>query len=215
MTRQRSLPLSFGERIALRVIDAMSSAYLGFRPPVSEEAMRTLGVRGYMKWSTATGKVMQALASKIGEAESQFVIGFAGVWLGCGYCGSGHVHAGNLIWFRDRGVLTPLSDAVLRDLYDTPDDQAIAKIEALLADPIYERLRGLIARLYQLRGGVEPDQPDDRALEAALSCWDWVTECTIVVGLEIPFETVPPLTPLYKDRKLRQRYAEARAAAGG
>jgi len=214
MSRSRQTALSLRERVALAAVDKMSALYLGFRPPVNEEAMRSLGVRGYLRWSTTTGKVMKALATALGEADAQFVIGFAGLWLGCGYCGAGHVHAGNLIVFRDRGVLSPLSDAALRELYETPDAEATGKIEALLVDPRDARLRGLLTRLYALKAGARPDQPEDAALVAALSCWEWVTECTIVVGLEIPIESVPPLTPLYKDKALRERYAAARAAAG-
>ncbi|MBK8260793.1 MAG: hypothetical protein IPK80_05580 [Nannocystis sp.] len=215
MSRSRSTGLSLRERWALAALDRVSALYLGFRPPVNDEAIRSLGVRGYMRWSMTTGKVMKALATALGEAEAQFVIGFAGLWLGCGYCGAGHVHAGNLLVFRDRGALTPLSDAALRELYETPDEAAAAKIAALLSDPSYARLRGLLLRLYALRGGARPDQPEDAALAAALSCWEWVTECTIVAGLEMPLEAVPPLTPLFKDKALRERYAAARAAAEG
>ena len=213
MSRSRAQDLGFGERLALRMIDLISTLYLGYKPPVNEEAFRTLGVRGYAKWSGATGRTMKVLAEGLGEAESQFVIGFSGLWLGCGYCGAGHIHAGNLIVFRDRDVLTPLDDATLHELYDTPDAEAIARIQALLCAPEDARLLGLITRLYELREGAEPTTEDDAYLELALSCWDWVTECTIVVGLEIPFESVPPLTPLAKNRKLLRRYSEARAKA--
>jgi len=211
MSRSRSEDLRFGERLALRAIDLISTLYLGYKPPVNEEAFRTLGVRGYAKWSGATGRAMKVLAAGLGEAESQFVIGFSGLWLGCGYCGAGHIHAGNLIVFRDRNVLTALDDATLRDLYDTPDSEAIARLHELLCAPEDARLLGLITRLYELREGAEPGTEDDAYLELALSCWDWVTECTIVIGLEIPFESVPPLTPLAKNRKLLRRYSEARA----
>lgn len=211
MSRSRAAALGLRERLALRLIDTLSALYLGFKPPVNEEAFRTLGVRGYMRWSGATGRVMKLLAARLGEAESQFVIGFAGLWLGCGYCGAGHIHAGNLILFRDRGVLTPLDDAALRELYDTADAAALPRLRQLLAAPEYERLLGLVVRLYELRAGSPPAGEDDQLLLLALSCWDWVTECTIVVGLEIPFETVPPLTPLARDRGLLRRYEAARA----
>ncbi len=213
MSRSRADDLRFGERLALRAIDLISTLYLGYKPPVNEEAFRTLGVRGYAKWSGATGRTMKVLAQGLGEAESQFVIGFSGLWLGCGYCGAGHIHAGNLIVYRDRGVLTPLDDATLRELYDTPDDEASARLQALLCAPEDARLLALVTRLYELRGGAEPTTQEDEYLALALACWDWVTECTIVVGLEIPFESVPPLTPLAKNRELLRRYSAARAAA--
>lgn len=215
MRPSRAAPLSLGERVALRVLDAISEAFLGFRPPVNEEAMRTLGVGGYMRWSGATARVMKALAKHFGEAEAQYVIGFSGLWLGCGYCGAGHIHAGNLIVFRDRGVLTPLDDAALRELYDTADAEAMLRLEQLLADPAYARVLALVRRLYALRAGATPEGPDDAHLVAALACWDWVTECTIVFGFDAAMEKIPPLTPLARDRKLLARYDAARGAKTG
>ncbi|MCA9661948.1 MAG: hypothetical protein KC486_26655 [Myxococcales bacterium] len=212
MSRRRSVGLRLAERVALRLIDGMSKAFLGFVPPVNEEAVRTLGVRGYFRWSTSTGKVMKTLADGLGEAESQLVIGFAGLWLGCGYCGAGHIHAGNLILFRDEGVLTPLSDEVIDELYETPDERAEGRLRELLSEPRYARILALVLRVYQLRAGAEPSGADDDYIALALTCWDWVTECTIVEGLEMRPATVPPLTPLAKNMALRERYAAARAA---
>lgn len=209
MTRDRKLSLF--ERSVIGLVDVMTRLAYGYRTPLAEEAVRSMGVSGYLRWAKGIARTLDALTRRYGAVDAQFVIGFAGLWIGCGFCGVGHIFAGNLLLFRDHGVLSPLDNAVLRDLYETRDDEALDKIRGLLDDPRYERLRGLIERQYALRGGAPTNSTeDDDYMLAALAAWDWMTECSIANGLDVPPEEVPPLDVVARDRQLRDRYEAAR-----
>ena len=68
----------------------------------------------------------------------------------------------------------------------------------------------LQAETIVLRSGqVEEESRDDELLQLANLIWEWVVECSIT-AMDIDPSTIPPQTPIGKDRKLLARYYEAR-----
>ena len=67
-----------------------------------------------------------------------------------------------------------------------------------------------IAQLYELKTDVRsPRTALDHLLLRAVAAWDILADSTVLCTVDDPAE-IDPLTPIAKNRPLRQRYATAR-----
>ena len=199
--------LRWYERAFVKFFDAMSKLAFGYSVPFSSEMVLSLGFGGIMQFGMMIPKVIGHMTKQYGPRDAQALVGFSALWSGCTFCSVGYLYSSNLVHFRDTGKLPAIDEKLLISLQREKDSDVIARVDLLLAAPEYARLRGLVERQLALKSGTaEGATPDDDLLRASLVAWEWVSECSIVAeNVEIP-----PLTPIAKDHKLRERYLEAR-----
>lgn len=208
--------LTLSQKVVARLFDFYFRASQGYEAIATEEMMYVFGLKGFMAWGAAVGGTVELLIERYGEAYTQLILGFGGLWNGCRYCAYGHTLVCNLIKFRDEDVLFPLDPIVMRELLDLRDDEVAARISELLADEEWELPRQLLLREFELRmDTAEGETEDDDYLRLALDAWEWMNECTIIVGVDIEPDQVPPLSPIAKDHELLKRYHTARAKERG
>ncbi len=202
------------ERTLMWMLHRVSVAmYGGISIPVLQEGIKTLGLRGYVRFLKIAFKITIDLQKEYGDQVAQHLIGIAAMWLGCAFCGYNHVMSGTLIYFRDTGAVHPLTPEIMALLFDMRDEEGLAYVQALLADPRHERLRVLATRMYSLyMNTAKGETADDHLLLSCLSVWRWTTECTIVEGVEIEPEDAWPIHDVGRDKALIERYNRAVAA---
>lgn len=204
---------SFSERMLIRLARWITRKAVGsVSDAVVHEAVRSLGVIGWFRYTMTTAKIVGKLQREFGEAEAQFIISLSSLLLGCGYCTYGHALAGSLLWFRDKGAVHPLDPSVMSELIELSDAEIIQRVEALLDDAEHEALRRLARRIYRL--ALEKEQAgnhQDELLDACMWIWRWTTESTIVEGISIKPEDAQPLHPIGHDQTIRARYHAALA----
>jgi hypothetical protein len=187
-----------------------STAFVGFPDPFVAEHVRTEGVRGYLRWAKSAFTLFELLDKRFGVVESQMLIAFAAMWTGCRWCSIGHTLSGNLELFKREGELGPLDEHRIVDLQMMKDQELLEELLRRFSGPRWEKLNHLIQRQYLLRTGqVEEQSPDDELLQATNIIWEWVVECSIT-AMDVDPDVIPPQTSIGKDRKLLERYYEAR-----
>jgi hypothetical protein len=68
--------------------------------------------------------------------------------------------------------------------------------------------------MFQLRfRDLNPVEPEDQLLKATLAYWEWLNECTIVLGVDAKPGNVPALGFMRPTARLLREYNEAREAA--
>lgn len=202
-------PLSM--RISARLITAMTRLVYGdARLVINEEMLDTLGWRRYVRVVRKTFALVGSMNARYGEADTQFLIGVAAMWNGCGFCSYGHVLTGALLVYRDQGVLHPLHAEVVAELMEMRTERALEALQELLCD--YPTLYEPILRMFVLRTGqARPETTDDYLLDACQQVWSLYVECTIVLGLTMkPDEAICPAHTIGRDKQLIARYRRAR-----
>lgn len=196
---------------ALRMLTKVGAGY--DMRPIQEEMVRTLGVGGTMRMMKLGAQVTATLSRAVGDYTAQTLIAVAAMWNGCRYCVIGHNYSANLFRFRDLRVLGPLDEEDLVELMSLTDDECHAalrqKFEA--SEP---RTWHLIDRMFQLRfRDIDPVEPEDQLLKATLAYWEWLNECTIVLGVDAKPGNVPALGFMRPTARLLREYDAARQAA--
>ncbi len=207
-------PLSFSERLAFAVFRRVYKASTGFEhDAVVEEAIRFMGVRGFLRYIKFIDKFVKNTSAIFGGANTQTLIGLAALMAGCGYCGYGHTLTGALMEFKDSGQLHPIHPFSIVELFEHEDHEIVEKLDEMLSKPGYEDLRRYSKRMYEMfLGELEPEDEDDELLKSIIDFWAWTVECTIVEGVSITPENAKVMNELGRDRALRERYEQARAA---
>jgi len=206
----RRSSLTVGQRAFVWGWRRFSTGFVGFPDPFVAEHVRMYGVRGYLSWAKSAFAMMDMLAKRFGPVDSQMIIAFAAMWTGCRWCSIGHTLSGNLELFKREGELGPLDELSIPELQMMRDPEVLALLLRRFSGPRWEQLNQLILRQYLLRSGqVEEESRDDELLQLANLIWEWVVECSIT-AMDIDPTTIPPQTPIGKDRKLLARYYEAR-----
>lgn len=180
--------------------------------PIQEEMVRTHGVRGAFRLIKMGAEVTGRLTRAVGDADAQLLIGIAAMWNGCRYCVIGHVYSANLFLFRDRKILGPLDEDELIDLMSLTDEESFAEIRRRFAAPEHARTLHRIERLFQLRfRDLDPAEPEDDLLKATIAYWEWLNECTIVLGIDAVPGKVPAIGFMRPTDAFLAEYAQARA----
>jgi hypothetical protein len=196
---------------ALRLLTRFSAGY--DMQPIQEEMVRTLGVGGTMRMMKLGAQVTSTLSRAVGDYTAQTLIAVAAMWNGCRYCVIGHNYSANLYRFRDLRLLGPLDEDGLVELMSLTDDECHAALRQKF-ETSEPRTWHLIDRMFQLRfRDIEPVEPEDQLLKATLAYWEWLNECTIVLGVDAKPGNVPALGFMRPDARLLREYDQARQAA--
>lgn len=197
---------------AMRVLTRLSAGYdMG---PIHEEMVRTHGVRGTIKLIKLGAEITSTLSKGVGDYTAQSLIGIAALWNGCRYCVIGHVYSANLHYFKETGAAGPLDEESLIDLMYMTDAESHAALAAVFAAPEHARTWHLIDRMYQLRfHDLTPKEGEDELLKATLAYWEWLNECTIILGVDAEPGSVPALGYMRPTPELIEGYDRARKAA--
>lgn len=181
---------------------------------IHEEMVRTHGVRGAFRLIRMGAIVTQRLTEAFGEATAQTLIGVAAMWNGCRYCVIGHIYSANLFTFRDRKALGPLDEDELVALMSMTDEESFAVLRQRFGGPENARVWYLLDRMFQLRfRDLDPVAPEDELLKATIHYWEWLNECTIVLGVDATPGQVPAIGYMRPDANFLAEYAAARAAS--
>jgi hypothetical protein len=207
MTRDK---LTLGQRVFMWGWNLMGRVQLGSSNPFGEEIVRTFGLREFLKGAGMMGETMKLLDARWGPMHAQLIMGFAGVWSGCRWCGVGHLYAANLEQFKREGELLPIDEREIPGFQEKTDDEVLAIMQERFSGARWEQVAKVLRQQYMLRSGkVQEETRDDQLLQMANHIWEWLNECTIT-AMDIDPHAIPPQTPLGKDRKLMERYREAR-----
>ena len=196
---------------ALRMLTKVSAGY--DMRPIQEEMVRTLGVGGTLRMIKMGAEITSTLSRAVGDYTAQTLISVAAMWNGCRYCVIGHNYSANLYRFRDLRLLGPLDEDGLVELMSLTDDECHAALRQKF-ETSEPRTWHLIDRMFQLRfRDIEPVEPEDQLLKATLAYWEWLNECTIVLGVDAKPGNVPALGFMRPDARLLREYDQARQAA--
>lgn len=196
---------------AVRLMTRVAAGYdMG---PIQEEMVRTHGVRGTVRLMKMGAALTDRLTRALGESTAQLLIGIAAMWNGCRYCVIGHVYSANLFLYRDQKRLGPLDEDELVDLMRLTDDESFAVLRERFSGPEHARTWHLIERMFQLRfRDLEPAEPEDELLKATIAYWEWLNECTIVLGIDAVPGKVPAIGFMRPTDGFLADYARARAS---
>jgi hypothetical protein len=182
--------------------------------PIADEMVRTNGVRGAMRLMKLGGDVTKSLTDGLGDYTAQILIGIAALWNGCRYCSIGHIYSANLFWFENEGALGTFDENELIGLMYMTDDESYEELKKMFAGPEHARTWHLIDRMFQLRfRELDPSEETDDLLKAALAYWDWLNECTIILGIDAKPGNVPALGYMHPSAELIEKYGRAREEA--
>lgn len=196
---------------ALRMMTKLGAGY--DMRPIQEEMVRTLGYGGTMRMMKLGAEITSTLSRAVGDYTAQTLIAIAAMWNGCRYCVIGHNYSANLFRFRDTGVLGPLDEEGLVELMIQTDDEVLEALRQKFATA-EPRTWHLIERMFQLRfRELDPVEPEDQLLKATLAYWEWLNECTIILGVDARPGSVPALGFMRPPATLIRAYGEAREAA--
>ncbi|MCA9657283.1 MAG: hypothetical protein KC486_02990 [Myxococcales bacterium] len=197
---------------AMRMMARLSAGYdMG---PIAEEMVRTHGVRGTMRLMKFGAEVTETLSKAVGDYTAQTLIGIAALWNGCRYCVIGHIYSANLHRFEKEGALGPFDEHDLIDLMYMTDDESYEAIKATLSGPEDAATWHLVDRMFKLRfQDIDPAEGEDELLKATLAYWEWLNECTIILGVDATPGNVPALGYMRPSAELVAKYAQAREEA--
>ena len=196
---------------ALRMLTKVSAGY--DMRPIQEEMVRTLGVGGTLRMIKMGAEITSTLSRAVGDYTAQTLISVAAMWNGCRYCVIGHNYSANLFRFRDTGVLGPLDEEELVELMRGTDDEVIEVLRQKF-ETSEPRTWHLVHRMFQLRfRDIDPVEPEDQLLKATLAYWEWLNECTIILGVDARPGDVPALGFMRPPAVLVRGYDDARQAA--
>ncbi|MDI1443841.1 hypothetical protein [Polyangium sp. 6x1] len=205
-------PLTWPERLFLRLLRWMELKTFGFKHPFSEELVRSSGFVGALNFGKAVGKAMGGLEKRYGLLVSNLIMGFAGLWNGCRYCGVGHLYAANLLHFKATGRLYPIAESDVPWLQELSYDESMVRVRGMLADEEFDEHLRIIERLYGLRGGAEAQNEEDRLLQLALASWAWLNECSAPITFDMQVQDVPAILEKTERGRILERYRAARDA---
>lgn len=205
-------PLNFAERLFLRLLRWMEMKTFGFKHPFSEELVRSSGFFGALNFGKAVGKAMAGLEKRYGLLVSNLIMGFAGLWNGCRYCGVGHLYAANLLHFKATGRLYPIAEEDVPWLQELSYEESMVRVRGLLADEEFAEHLRIIERVYELREGAEAKNEEDRLLQLALASWAWLNECSAPISFDMQVKEVPAILEKGERERLLDRYRAARDA---
>ena len=204
--------LGLHERMFLAVWNRFFAVAFGWRQDAfNESIVRNTGIGGLMRFGKTISEVVGRLADRYGEPTAQLIVGFAGLWNGCRFCGIGHNLTANILFHRDEDVLFPIDETEIMGLQKRTDDEIMQFVKDRLAGTRFETQLRILERMDALRRGTPTGETDDDLfLSAALEMWLWANECSIEFGLDLPEDQVPIFGRLTRRSAAYRRYREAR-----
>ncbi len=207
--------LGFVQRSFVSAMRALTKVSAGYdMGPIQEEMVRIHGMRGTLRLMKLGADVTSTLAGAVGDYTAQTLIGIAALWNGCRYCVIGHIYSANLHLYEKTGKIGPLDEESLIDLMYMTDTESYEALREAFSGPEDAELWGLIDRMFQLRfHDLTPREGNDDLLKATLAYWEWLNECTIILGVDAKPGNVPALGYMRPSAELIQGYEKARQAA--
>ncbi len=204
--------LTLPERLFLRLLRWMEMKTFGFKHPFSEELVRSSGFAGALGFGKAVGAAMGGLEKRYGPLVSNLIMGFAGLWNGCRYCGVGHMYAANLLHFKATSRLYPIAEADVPWLQELSYEESMVRVRGMLAEEEFAEHLRIIERLFQLYEGAQPQNEEDRLLALALASWAWLNECSAPITFDMQVKDVPAILDKKERDLILDRYRAARDA---
>lgn len=128
---------------------------------------------------------------------------------GCGYCSYGHAYAFSLHYFKERGLVFPLSEEQMRAASGLGKAEATALFRQALVDGALEAEMSWVDRTLVVAESRHARGQDEKWMLHLVEMFAWLNACGIAA------DTTPDAAhdPINKDVALQERYAVARAAA--
>ena len=203
-------------RFLLRSTDWAWSLHTGYNTPFLEAIAASYGLGKTFRLLGAMTASTKKLEASFGAVEAQLVLGIAGTWNGCRFCGAGHVYAANLLYYRRHEALLPLDEREVFDLQTLSFDELVAGINSRFEEsegPARE-LAPVVRRTFEMEQGARSDESEgDRAIGAAIETWNHLNECSVETVYDFEVQVIPALATVYKDKALIRRYQAARGRA--
>lgn len=208
--------LSLLERFTVGAVDWSWGLYTGYSTPFLEDIAASYGVGNMFKLLGMMGKSTELLAGAYDMVTAQMILGLAGTWNGCRFCGAGHLLAGNLLYFKEHGKLLPIDEHMVLEFENLTFEELAERVNGLLVDgdESFANLSRAAKRFTEIELGAKPgDSAEDKAIVAAIGTWNWLNECSVRETYDLDVHAMPALATVQKDKKLKARYRAARDAA--
>jgi hypothetical protein len=198
------------EKLAAWVLGQIGRHLWGFAPVLMPRIVERMGPVGAVRWMGKNMPEYERILKTMGPIRCHLACMVASLLNGCAYCAYGHARPIQLYYFRDRGALFPLDEHELIALSHVEDQELSSRLEqALEAAGMREEI-SLIRRLRALKfDGAVPESEEDRRLVHLLHMFEVLNSCGI--DRLVPWDDAHD--PVYRDKELQARYAQARLDA--
>jgi len=170
------------------------------------------GPLGAIRWMATNLPRYERMLKDLGPIRGHLVSAFVSMLNGCYYCAFAHARAFQLYYFKERGALFPMDEHQMVDLVVLPDQEVLARLEQAFAAGQMPEATQLFSRLVELKfRGAVPSGAEDAYLQHSIQMFEVLNFCGI--SQDVPLD-VGPHDPINKDQDLKNRYAQARLAAG-
>ncbi len=207
-------PAPWYTRWLMRGTDWAWSLHTGYTTPFIVEIAESYGLRNAFKLLGAMTGSTNRLEAAWGKVDAQLVLGIAGTWNGCRFCGAGHIYAANLLFFREHGELMPLDEREIFELQRMGFDELVDHVTGQFASgsQAVRSLLPVVTRTFEIERGDKGREGDDRdvAILSAIETWNQLNECSVEKVYDLEIDLVPALATVFKDKKLIKRYQAAR-----
>ncbi len=198
------------EKLSAWALGRIGYRLWGFAPVLMPRIVERLGPLGALRWMGANMPRYERILKEMGPIRCHLACVVASLLNGCAYCAYGHARPIQLYYFRERGALFPLDEHELIALSHLSDQELITRLEqALEAAGMREEI-AMFRRLRALKfDGAAAETEEDRRLLHLLYMFDVLNSC----GIEryVPWDDAHD--PVYRDKALQERYAQARLDA--
>lgn len=186
----------------------------GYTTPFLVEIVESYGLGNAFKLLGAMTSSTNRLADAFNPTAAQLVLGIAGTWNGCRFCGAGHIYAANVLYFKETGELMPVDERETFELQMLPFEELVKTMTERFANAnteLAQQLTPIVKRTFEIELGAQPDDSDgDKAIVSAIETWNQLNECSVETVYDFEYDIVPALNEIYKDKKLLARYQAAR-----
>jgi alkylhydroperoxidase family enzyme len=199
------------ERPVTRMLEALCRVMWGFAPRMLPHIVRTLGPGRSLAWFAANMPRLLLTMHVLGPVRTHLAAVAISLHNGCTYCAYGHAFALELIYLRDRGRLFPIDARTLAGWQDLPPHELGRRLRRVLQDAGLHTEAIWADRTLALAAGVtRPIDSDEARIAHLVRMLGRMNRIAVEAGIE-PDEAQNPVN---KNRRLKERYAELRAAVG-
>jgi alkylhydroperoxidase family enzyme len=198
------------ERFVIQLLEAMCRAMWGFAPRMIPHIVRSLGPDRSVIWFAANMPRLLWTMHVLGPLRTHLAAAAISLYNGCTYCAYGHAFALELIYLRDRGRLFPVSAGTIATWQDLPPRELAQRLRRVLQEAGLHAETLWVDRTLALAAGTaRPVDADEARIAHLVRMLGRMNRIAVEAGVE-PDEAQNPIN---KDRALKQRYVELRAAA--
>ncbi len=198
------------EHIVIRLLEKMCRMMWGFAPRMIPHIVRSLGPGHSVVWFAANMPRLLWTMHVLGPLRTHLAAVAISLHNGCTYCAYGHAFALELIYLRDRGRLFPVDARTLANWQDVPPRELGHRLRRVLQEAGLHAETLWVDRTLALAAGVTgPVDADEARIAHLVRMLGRMNRIAVEAGVD-PDEAQNPIN---KDRDLKERYEELRAAA--